>query len=279
LRPVIIIGAGRSGTKFLRSVLAASQSCWAIPYDVGFIWRYRNETYPNDALPADLCDERIARFIRKQLVKLARVHDSHAPGILLEKSVPNALRVSFVNAILPDALFLHIIRDGRDVVESAVRQWNKDPELGYLLRKLRYFPLSNVRYAYWYLKNMFGGGQGPRIWGPRYPGIEKDLEKLPLLEICAKQWDSCVNLALADLHKIPSNRCLTLNYENLIKREEVLAEICHFLHLPDPDTVISTYRENILHDRGNQWSQIWSNGEIQQIMDLISPTLSKLGYT
>ncbi|UCD37831.1 MAG: sulfotransferase [Fidelibacterota bacterium] len=279
LHPVIIIGAGRSGTKFVRSILAASRMCWIIPYDVGYIWRYRNESYPHDALPPEIYDERIARFIRRQLVKLAHVPKHHTQGFIVEKSVPNTLRVAFVNAVLPDARFLHLIRDGRDVVESAVRQWNQNPDPRYLLKKIRYFPFSNMRYAFWYLKNMIGGKQGTSVWGPRYPGIEDDVRKLSTLEVCARQWHFCLQTALDDLSTLPPDRQLTVRYEDLISDENTVEGVCRFLSLPDTEDVLAYYRENILRDTRGKWQQLWSSAELQQVMDHIAPTLSRLNYT
>ena len=35
---------------------------------------------------------------------------------------------------------------------------------------------------------------GPNVWGPRLPGIEGLLKDLELLEVCALQWRTCVEL-------------------------------------------------------------------------------------
>ena len=51
---VIIIGAARSGTKYLRDVLATAPNAARVPYDINYIWRYGSESHPDDALPASL---------------------------------------------------------------------------------------------------------------------------------------------------------------------------------------------------------------------------------
>ena len=115
---MIILGAGRSGTKFLRQLLAASRACRVIPSGINPVWRYGNHGYPNDALPAARCTDRIARHIREDLLRLAAVVPEDAAACLVEKSSANTLRVPFVAAVLPDACYLHLIRDGRDVALS-----------------------------------------------------------------------------------------------------------------------------------------------------------------
>jgi hypothetical protein len=49
---VFVIGAARSGTKFLRDVIGASPYAAVVPYDVNYVWRGGNEGFPDDALPA-----------------------------------------------------------------------------------------------------------------------------------------------------------------------------------------------------------------------------------
>lgn len=141
---VIVIGAARSGTKFLRDILAAGAGVAVVPYDVNYVWRIGVGSAPDDCLePAQLTD-RQRRFIRSTLPALAHMK----PGeILLEKTVSNTLRVAFVEAVLPQARYVHLIRDGRDVTESAMRLWQAPPSWGSLIDKFRNMPLANFGYA------------------------------------------------------------------------------------------------------------------------------------
>ena len=45
---VIIIGAARSGTKYLRDVLATAPNAARVPYDINYIWRYGSEIREGD---------------------------------------------------------------------------------------------------------------------------------------------------------------------------------------------------------------------------------------
>ncbi len=192
-RHVILIGAARSGTKMLRGALAAATGVGAVPYDVGYVWRYGNERAPDDVLDPAHVDDRSRRFIRKFV-------DGYADGetsTVIEKTVGNTMRVPFVAAMFPDASYIHLVRDGVDVAESARRQWTAGSDWRYIAAKARHVPLR--------LAPRFGAGYasslGARLlhrdrrlgsWGPRYPGHRRRPEHRGPLVVCARQWRESV---------------------------------------------------------------------------------------
>ena len=282
LQPVIIIGAARSGTKFLRDVLAVCPGTRVVPYDVNYLWRSWNESWPDDCLPAELCNPVLAARIRRSLVRVSEVRAAGEPGVLLEKTVSNCLRVPFVAAVLPDARFVHLVRDGRDVVESAMRMWTEPPKADYLLAKMRAFPLGNVRYAFKYARNMLAGrlsaGRGQRTWGPRYAGIDLDAGRLDLLTICAKQWDTCVTAALSGLQGVDPSRVVSVRYEDFATRSDVAADLARWLGLDGIDAVVAEHRAVSRSDaiRGGRRLP----ADLQSRLDgLLGPTLARLGYS
>ena len=280
--PIVIIGAGRSGTKFLRDVLAASPEVGAVPYDVNYVWRRGFEGAADDVLPAASVGDRSRAYVRRTLMRMAGLPPTGDGGILVEKTVSNALRVPFVAATLPDARFLHLVRDGREVIESALRMWREPPERGYLLRKLRYFDFTNVGYAWWFAKNAltarFGGGRAPAIWGPRYPGIEEDVRRLPLVEVVARQWTECVRRATRDLAALPDERVMSVRYEALVARPQVMEEIARFVGLERPDTVIDAYGATVRADLQAKWRGAFGAQDLEIVRRVAGPTLAELGY-
>ena len=202
--PLILVSAARSGSKLLRDLLGASPECAVVPFDINFVWRHGNEDRPDDALPPEAAREPVVRYIRRALPRLAGLRANDA-RFVVEKTVSNSLRVPFVARVFPEARFVWLVRDGRAVAESTRRVWHEPPERGYLLRKLRYFPLRDFRYATWYLKNRLRPGPA-RVWGPRYPGIDADLASLDLLEVCARQWAACNASARDGLAALPRER-------------------------------------------------------------------------
>ena len=84
--PIFIIGAARSGTKFLRALLAESPSLVAVPYDISFVWRYGNEAHPDDCLPRVLATTKTKAFIRHNLIKMAGITRHNKNKFIIEKN-------------------------------------------------------------------------------------------------------------------------------------------------------------------------------------------------
>src|SRR5262245_2527282 len=103
-QPVIIIGAGRSGTNMVRDLLTALPSCATWPCDeINYIWRYGNATFPTDELTAEHARPEVVRYIRRQFGHLARTTSAKW---IVEKTCANSLRVDFVRAVVPEAKFI-----------------------------------------------------------------------------------------------------------------------------------------------------------------------------
>ncbi|MFW5794850.1 MAG: sulfotransferase family protein [Bacillota bacterium] len=281
LTPIILIGAGRSGTKFFRNIISQNEETAAIPYDINYIWRYGNEDYKNDIISPDDITKDIKDYINKNLLKLSN-YKANKQNFLVEKTVSNTLRVPFVEEVLDhQAKFIHIIRDGRAVTESAYRMWNQPSDFKYLIKKLKYFPITNYKYAFWFLKEKLRSifdSSYVNVWGPRYQGIEKDLEKYSVLEVCAKQWQNCVEYANEDLLKIPEDRKLTIRYEDLISDSKTLDKVCDFIGINDRDSIFDFYNKNLKVTNNEKWKTNLSKVEINKVNNIIENTLKKLNY-
>ncbi|MGI9429920.1 MAG: sulfotransferase family protein [Bythopirellula sp.] len=279
---VVVIGAARSGTKFVRDLIGSSLDCQAVPYDVNFIWRTSHTEKPHDKLKAWECSAQNAHKIQRKLQSLSRWHQEGKPEYIVEKTVSNSLRVPYIEQALEDVRYVHLIRDGRDVVESSLRQWKAPANPKYLLQKLRTMPLSDIGYAFWYLGNLIRGmrrrDRSVNVWGVRYPGIEQDLETKSLLEVCARQWTSCVDSALNDFQEVPPARRLEIRYEQLISDPTQVDRICDFLNLTDRPKVQQYYLQNLTVGRGSRWEQLSEDPSWQAALELMLPKLETLGY-
>jgi hypothetical protein len=279
---VFLLGAGRSGTKFLRDILDSSSSIGVIPYDVGYVWRYGNENFSSDELIPEMITPSIEKNIKNILPALVKKNGDDQIEILIEKSVPNTLRPSFIRRIYPDAKFIHLIRDGRSVTESAIRLWSSPPKKRYLLKKIRYFPWRSYSYAIWYFKNFLKGifqyGQNQRIWGPRYSGIDKDVEVLPLELICARQWKRCVETSLSQLDSFPRDKVLTVHYEDLIKDQKYVEKICNFIGVSNKQDILDNYNKRVVRSNVDKWRESLSGDQLKIINKEISGLNADLGY-
>jgi len=281
--PIFLLGAGRSGTKFLRDILDASDDIAVIPYDVGYVWRYGNENLNHDQLTPDMLNKRIIKYINKTLPKLIKKYPKKKDAkIFIEKSVPNTLRPAFLNKIYPHAKFIHLIRDGRAVTESAMRLWETPPERKYLLNKIKYFPIENYKYALTYLydllKNKISPNNNLKTWGPRYIGIQEDLKNLPLEIVCSRQWKNCVETSLSQLKDFNNEKVLEIRYETLMLDSTTIETICEFLGISDSDKVKLNYESRVNRSHTEKWRTLLNNKQLKYINSEISELNGKLGY-
>jgi len=283
LSPVFLLGAGRSGTKFLRDILDTSDDVTVIPYDVGYVWRYGNEHLKHDQLTPEMLNKRIIHYIKKTLPKLIKKNPNKKnPIFFIEKSVPNTLRPAFIKEIYPDAKFIHLIRDGRAVSESAIRLWETPPEKKYLFDKIKYFPVENYKYAvsyfYGFLKKKISPNNNVQTWGPRYDGIQKDLKELPLEVVCAKQWKKCIEISSAQLREFEKENVLEVKYENLMLDSSSLESISNFLGISDPERVKLNYERLVNRSNTEKWKNSLTPDQLKLINHEISKLNNELGY-
>ncbi|MFQ5622077.1 MAG: sulfotransferase [Paracoccaceae bacterium] len=219
--PVVIVGAPRSGTNMLRDMIAGLPGFATWPCDeVNPVWRHGNLRWPDDEIPAARAG-RGRDSIRRAFVRLWR--KSGQGRYVVEKTCANSLRVPFVAAVLPEARFVQIIRDGRDATVSAQRCWQgrrTDLAPGYRIAKARFVPPPDLPYyaaqiVARRLRRWTGRDRPPASWGPRFKGIDRLLGR-PLEEICARQWLACVERSDAAFAAMPRDIWLRTRYEDII---------------------------------------------------------------
>ncbi|GHA59077.1 hypothetical protein GCM10008927_25960 [Amylibacter ulvae] len=276
--PIILIGAARSGTKFLRDVLRVADGHGAVPYDVNYVWRYGFEQHPHDLLPVDELSQKQTVFIQKTLRSLASLN---MDDVLIEKTVSNTLRVPFVDAVYPNARYVHLIRDGRDVTESAMRQWLAPPNWSALFTKLRGMPFSNLGYVFWFAKNfisgMLKGQKGGNVWGPRFDGIDDLVGQKSLAYICAMQWRKSVEQATQDLANIPAERVFEIRYEDLVKDDTAITNLLTQLDIKDSAKVVNHWRDKVHIENTARWKNLPQNDQAD-MMSVIGDTLKLKDY-
>lgn len=218
VQPIIIVGAPRSGTNILRDVLTADKSMTTWPCDeINYIWRYGNrdkahdELIPEDASPA--IRSYVERAFRSQAAR------GNTP-MVVEKTCATSLRVQFVDAILPSAIFVSIERNPIDAIASAMQRWRAPLDLRYVVKKARWVPRRDIpHYATRYLAALMSRRRDEEerlpTWGPRFLDIDKSVQTDPLHLICAKQWRACVQSSRSQLAEIEPSRVMRVTYEEM----------------------------------------------------------------
>lgn len=248
-RPIVLVGAARSGTTIVAEVLAAHPNIafWNEPR---YVWRHGKHAARDDVRTRVEATAPVAQHIRDRFEKFLR---KSARPRFMEKTPSNCFRVGFVHEVFPDALFLHLRRDGRDAAASALRRWCSAPDDQAIARRMRGFEIPITALPY-YLPDIvreivFRRLRPARgyLWGPRYPGIHEDLASgRDVAEICARQWVESERAATTELAAIPANQRFTFRYEDFIRDPTArLREILDFSALsfaPEVKTALGQVR-------------------------------------
>lgn len=280
--PVIILGAGRSGTNVLRDVLTALPELGTWPCDeIQPIWRHGNLRWPDDAFAVDHARPEVKTFIQKQFHK--QWHRLGQPAYLVEKTCANTLRVPFIDAIFPDARYIQIIRHGVNVVKSAEKRWRGEmefPSFAYYYAKARFIPLMDMpTYLQAFISSRIGmlTGRAKQLstWGPRFSGID-DLQGKNLPEICAQQWCTCVMASRDGLAPVDQKRRMTVYYEDLIQNPaKEVKKILEFLDVEYTNEQLGAATSIVRVEKARNHELSHCAPDIQNIL---APCLAALGY-
>jgi hypothetical protein len=282
-KPIIVIGAPRSGTTNLGALLSRHPSV-AYLEEPRLVWRYGNDSKSDRLLPADARPE-VVRHIH-QVFRRA-VLDA-GKDRLLEKTPSNGLRLGFIDRVFPDCLIVHIIRNGLESTLAIKSFWEKSAR-GFTglapgrigqrfkevtLRRIPYYLTELVRRG---APKCLSGVVGPSMWGPRVPGIQQLLKDLSLVEVCALQWRMTVELACIEGRRMPPGRYCEIRIEDMSPK--LLEETLQFCGL-DPGLSFSG-QERAFYDPGRARRRIAEADpeELTRIREWIDPTMSWLGYS
>jgi hypothetical protein len=280
VRPLIVIGAARSGTNLLRDLVCQAPGFATWPCDeINLLWRHGNAQHPDDELGPQQATPAVVRHVRGRFEDVAR---GSGATTVVEKTCANSLRVAFVDRILPEARYLFIVRDGRDAAASAVERFSAPLDWGYTLRKLRYVPAADLPfYAAQFVRNrasrLLRRDRRLAFWGPRFRGFAEFARTSTVAEICARQWRECVELATRDLAAIPAERVLRLTYEALVTGpRETLGSVFAFLGVPEVAAAIDV--RHVSATNVGRGSAILAADRAGRALELLEPTLARHGY-
>jgi len=219
----------------LRDILTMLPGVATWPCDeINYIWRHGNVRYPSDELTPDMARPEVCGYIRQQFDWVAKKYKAHT---VVEKTCANSLRVDFVNQVVPDAKYVFIRRDGLDAVGSAMKRWKAELDIPYLARKARFVPVSDLFYYgsrfFWNrIYRVFSKEDRLAFWGPKLDGMDTVLQQHSLDEVCALQWQRCVDKSAAFLETLPPDRWIEVGYETFVTQPvQELQRVIEFMGL------------------------------------------------
>jgi Sulfotransferase domain len=184
--------------------------------------------------------------------------------------------------VLPEGKFVFLVRDGRDVVASAMKRWRAGLDLHYTLRKARFvpfgdFPFYAARFACLRLDALRSRERRLPSWGPRFAGIDECVAMRPLAEVCARQWSESVLQAAKSFAPFPTSTYRVVHYEKLaVNTTEELARIAAFCGVPTSAEQVSRIAQEITDCSVDKWRTDGSADAVASIEPLIESTFQRL---
>jgi Sulfotransferase family len=296
-KPLIILGAPRSGTTMIFQALSTHPDLWSLYRESQSIL---NRHFPVAMLPgrsalvrSDDVDDETARTIEQEFFDavgnaetalgafgraiplIARVrlsnlltklggHRKAAPIRIVEKTPDNCFRIEMLLRVFPDAQFLYVVRDPRGSIASIHRGWTQEARF----QRYKLPPGFTIR-------DYDGDG-----WCFGLPPGWEDLDGCSVMEICAQQWRLYNEYCRRDLPSGPG-RVLQVRYEALADNPgPVLKEVADWADL-DPEP-IKRYSEKLpvvntwTKPSSDKWRRIET--ELTEVLPLVSSESERLGY-
>lgn len=281
-RPLIVVGAGRSGTTLIREALTQHKDVASFEFEMNALWKYGNEKIDHDMLNVKRhYSKAVAAYIENVFIQKSIECDR--PRIL-DKTVANVMRLAYIQEVLPDAKILHVIRDGRSVSASAMARWSAKHPSSYFVRKLRTVPIHSLpRFAFHVIKSKYlalmRGAVYRQTWGSRWPGFDRDVAELPLAAICAKQWVVQVEAALAQKSILKPNSYMEIRYEDLVSKPQIVFDKVRCFFELDHDENFNNWVNSTVDDRRtNKWQKNLNEKQLDLVLEQSSHLLKSLGY-
>ena len=200
---------------------------------------------------------------------------------IVEKTCANSLRVPFVDSVLPEAKYIFLIRDGRDVVASATKRWQAPLDISYLLAKAKYVPKSDLyyyasRYFLNRLSKTSSSDKALSVWGPKFEGMKAMSGQESLEYVCASQWVRCVESSQQAFDNMDEAKVISIRYEDFVSRPvAALESIAQFVglryNLPALEHACAQVRTSSSRENQAELSD-------QRSLHVMAPILKKYGY-
>jgi len=217
-RPVFIVSPPRSGSTLLFETLAQAPGVHTIGDESHSLIEgipalspsHRGHT-SNRLLAADASAAVISELREKFHARLKdrelRPANRNVPARMLEKTPKNALRIPFLRSIFPDARFIFLYRDPRQVLGSMMDGWQSgDFEM---------YP-------------NLPGWTGPAWSFLLTPGWQELIGK-DIVEIVARQWQTTMNTVLDDLQMLPTDQWIAVDYAQFLDNpQSEISRLCQW---------------------------------------------------
>jgi hypothetical protein len=261
-RPVIILSSPRSGSTLLFETLSRARDVYTVGGESHVQIEGMSELHPSahefesNALPVDAATADVIARLRERFDAALRDRNGQRPpsGAIrfLEKTPKNALRIPFLRKVFPDAHFVYLYRDPREVLSSMIEAWNSG--------NYRTYP-------------RLPGWTGP-AWSLLLTPGWQELIGSSLPEIVARQWEITTRILLDDLAAVAADRVHTIRYDRFLADSQgEMKRLCKELDLAwdiELEANLPHSRHTLSAPSAEKWRR--HEREIEAVMPLIEAT-------
>jgi hypothetical protein len=256
-QPIFIVGAPRSGTTFLGDCLAA------IP-DISYHFEPVATKAATRYIYQGEWGMTKAKFFYRQVYGWLMRQHLDADLRFAEKTPQNCFIIDFLSQAFPNAKFVHIIRDGRDVALS----YSKKPWLQASQAESGKFEPGGYRY-----------GPYARFWVE--PERIREFETTSDIHRCIWAWRRFTESAIEAGAKLPPIRYYEVRYEKLVSNlTDEDSHLLEFLEITDSQSCLSFQKaiSKAKVDSVGRWEKELANEQVSTINKEAGFLLKKLGY-
>jgi len=277
--PIILFGNTRSGTTIVQKVMSTHPDIvqW---YEPRTLWLSADPGRRHDEFDESDATDKVKRHIRKQFLNFQKQNGN---CIVMEKTPANILKIPYVREIFPEATFLFIVRNPFSFISSVEMKWQRPVSTKGIRRRLKYTPVTQLHH---YAGRLIGQQFSKRVlqrkylslWGPRYKGMEQDLQTHDLLTVIARQWAVCSRKAEQDLALFGDGQVLRLRYEDFVDNPiSDLERICAHCGLEMTNDMVKASNEWVKSDRQLKWRR-FDPRDLARILPEIDDEMQRHGY-
>lgn len=267
MKRIFLVGASRSGTTILQSLLAAHPSIISFPETKFFQYLLspsKNSLSLEEGLKKFFIDYiKEPRFLSYFNPNQSELEKSNAlitaldtlaleknKDIWLEKTPQHIYYVDYLEKLLPDALFIHILRNGIDVIASTYEATRQN--------------------------------SGPDAWSGEWS-----------IDFCIQRWREAISISYQYAEK---NNHILVKYEEFVENPRLtLSNICEFAQIEFDESMLVRYKETAPKlSLGEPWHQgierqiqksnhhkyysIFQRRNIHYIINQIKPLKEQISY-